>query len=399
MTLFKKAACGLTLLAATPEPGIAGGFKFSGSISGEGRVFLNSPAGGNQFETWQPSLVFEPDLSYETEDGSHQFRLTPFFRLDGQDDERTHFDLREANWRWTGESWEFLAGIDKVFWGVTESRHLVDVINQIDFVEDIDEEDKLGQPTVSLATIQDWGTLRLFALPGFRERTFPGRDGRLRALLVTDTDNAVYESSAEEWHTDFALRYTHVLGGFDIGVHYFWGTGREPRLLPDGRGETLIPHYDIIHQAGLDLQYTYDAWLFKLEALGREGQGAPFLASVAGFEYTLYQIFESSADLGILFEHLYDGRDGEAPPTAFDNDLFFGTRLAFNDTQDTSALLGAIIDPSEGSATIFVEAERRLGDNWKIGIEGRIFAGAQSDPILAAFQDDSFLTLRLSRFF
>jgi hypothetical protein len=39
----------------------------------------------------------------------------------------------------------------------------------------------------------------------------------------------------------------------------------------------------------------------------RAGQGDTFFA--AGFEYTLYQVFESYADLGLISEHRHDGRD------------------------------------------------------------------------------------------
>ena len=42
---------------------------------------------------------------------------------------------------------------------------------------------------VRLALIRDWGTLTFFALPYFRERTFRGEKGRLRAQFVWDTDN------------------------------------------------------------------------------------------------------------------------------------------------------------------------------------------------------------------
>jgi hypothetical protein len=83
-----------------------------------------------------------------------------------------------------------------VFWGVTESSHLVDIINQSDFVENIDTEDKLGQPMVSLRWLPEWGTLDLFLMPLHRERTFQGLAGRPRLPLPIDQDNPVYESSA-----------------------------------------------------------------------------------------------------------------------------------------------------------------------------------------------------------
>ncbi|NIV46289.1 MAG: hypothetical protein GWN46_05525, partial [Gammaproteobacteria bacterium] len=66
--------------------------------------------------------------------------------------------------------------------------------------------------------------------------------------------------------------------------------------------------------------------------------------------------------LGLLAEYLYDGRDKDrAPPTALEDDIFLGVRLALNDPQDSSALVGAVVDRRSGAAIVFVEAERRLG--------------------------------------
>ena len=53
-----------------------------------------------------------------------------------------------------------------MFWGVTESQHLVDVVNQTDLVENPDGEEKLGQLMVNLTVARSWGTLNLFVAPG-----------------------------------------------------------------------------------------------------------------------------------------------------------------------------------------------------------------------------------------
>ena len=124
------------------------------------------------------------------------------------------------------------------------------------------------------------------------------------------------------------------------------------------------------------------------------------LAAVGGFEYTFFQVFESEADLGLLAEYLYDGRDEDkAPPTSADNDVFVGARLALNDVQDTSALLGAVVDVEDRSTALFVEAARRLGDSWKLELESRRFLGVSDSNPLNAFEDDDFVVLRLSYFF
>lgn len=111
----------------------------------------------------------------------------------------------------------------KVFWRVTESRHLVDIVNHSDNLEDIDLEDKLGQPMPLIGTERDWGDIEFFILPYFREREFAGSDGRLRTGLLV-TGDPLYESGAEENNVDLALRYSGFVGGWDMGASSFYGT-------------------------------------------------------------------------------------------------------------------------------------------------------------------------------
>jgi hypothetical protein len=98
--------------------------------------------------------------------------------------------------------------------------------------------------------------------------------------------------------------------------------------------------YDQIDQLGVAVQYTKEAWLWKLEAIARDGVTQSFAAAVGGFEYTFYQVSESTVDVGLLLEYQYDGRTEFEPVTIADNDVFVGTRLAFNDVQDTAVLAG-----------------------------------------------------------
>lgn len=390
----------LLLCAAVAVPGAAvgdgggGEWTVSGSIACELRWFPDDPAFAGQLDGAQPSGILEPELRWRSADRRHQVDLAAFGRVDGEDDERSHLDLREGSYRYVGDSFELVAGVGRVFWGVTESRHLVDVINQTDAVEDVDEEDKLGQPMVQLAFQRDWGRLELFSLAGFRERTFPGREGRLRPPPPVDADRARYESGAGDQRVDWAVRWSHFLGDWDVGAHLFHGTGREPQLVPSANGRRLVPFYRITTQAGVDLQYTRGAWLWKLEALAREGQGETFGAAVAGFERTLYQLGGSAADLGLLAELLWDGRDATAPPTIYDRDVFVGARLALNDVQDTRLLAGAVVDHADGSTFGLVEAARRLGDAFTLELEARVFSNVDPAGDLAAFERDGFVAVR-----
>lgn len=368
----------------------------SGSVAIEARVFTEDARFPGQSEDVDLAFKVEPEFVYEHESGA-RLRVVPFARLDSEDDRRSHVDLRQAYALWRRGPWEFSLGADVLFWGVTESRHLVNIVNQIDALEDVNEEALLGQPMARATLREGTQQFSFMVMTGFREREFAGREGRLRGERRISTD-AEYEAEGEQWAPDIAFRYTLSSGAFDLGLSTFHGTSREPRFLDLG-GETLTPWYDRITQASLDLQWTSEALALKLEALAREGQGDTFAAAVAGFEWTSPQIAGTSADLGLLAEYLYDGRGEGAPYTALDEDLFVGGRITFNDTQDTALLAGVVVDLSGGAGSLRLEFERRLGAHWTLEIAGQAFDGAAPSDPEAAFEQDDFLSVELARHF
>jgi len=345
-------------------------------LSLESRLFAHDGYAGQDNQS--QSLSARGEFVVET--GEHsQLVFAPFVRVDSEDDKRTHADVRELFWSALGDRWEFSLGVKQVFWGVTEFNHLVDVINQTDLVENVDGEDKLGQPMAQLTMVRDWGTIDLFAMSGFRERTFPGRDGRLGLPFVVDSDAARYEAGSESAHVDFAARWSQQFDALDIGIYHFSGTGRAPNLIPEMRGGNrveLVPEYVLIDQTGLDAQYQAGKWAFKLESIHRSGQGDRFLAATAGTEYTMVGVMGSQMDLGLVAEYFYDERDELAFDTLFEHDYAVGLRLGFNDASDTQALIGVIRDQETAETVVSVEASRQLGDNFSIAVEGRIFTGS-----------------------
>ncbi len=231
--------------------------EFTGEVGFQTRFFPQAPLyPGQQSARFSPSIRFEPEFEYEWDNGSWRFMGTGFVRLDAHDGRRSHVDIRELGLLYLGDGVTAFAGIGKVFWGVTEVNHLVDIINQDDAVEDIDREDKLGQPMVNFTLEGGWGSLDFFYLPRFRERTFPDDDARLRGALPVSSD-ATFESGAGVWHQDFALRWSRPFGAFDLGTSFFRGTSREPRfrLGTDTKNVAFLrPHYDVIDQVGVDVQ-------------------------------------------------------------------------------------------------------------------------------------------------
>ncbi|MFW5444543.1 MAG: hypothetical protein ACKE51_09600 [Methylococcaceae bacterium] len=379
----------------------------SGYIGLDLRYFVESSAlPGQNNESLYPSFELKPEFQYQWNNENDRLKLTPYLRYDAFDHNRRYFDVREAYWQHRFNNADLKIGIAEVFWGVTESRHLVNIINQVDTVEDIDEEDRLGQPMVNLNWFSsNGGTYEFYLLPGFRERRFANKQGRLRLDgLPINQDDGVYESSLEQAHVDAAFRWSHIIGEWDIGLSHFYGTSREARFeIPEntiGRPLKLIPHYDIIHQTSIDLQWTHDSWLWKLEAFNRVGNDKTFQALVAGFEYAFYGVLDSNIDVSLLSEYLWDNRSDNAPLTPFNNDVFAGLRLAFNDTQNTEILLGGIMDVENQASLISLEASRRIMDSWKVSIDSRVFVNiTRKSRALTAMKHDSFINLQLAYYF
>ena len=397
-----------------------------GNVSYEFSYF---PETSQSQDNWQTSSSVAADIEYYRDLSDEvSFTVRPFVRLDQRDDERSHADIRELVLTTVGDNWEFNGGIDTVFWGVTESRHLVDVINQTDNVDGVDGEDKLGQVMLNLKLFRDSGDYEFYLLPHFRERTFPGADGRPFIGAVVDTDAVQYQSSDRSDHIDTAVRWSRSFDFWDLGLHYFYGTARDPVLIPQLRGESvaLIPRYILMDQIGLDAQGLYDDWLLKTEIVHRSGRELDdHIELVTGFEYTFVGLLaglqendiissekclaedagmlrrlicNDRMDLGIVVEFLWDERSDNAGHP-FQRDLLTGFRFALNDEQSTDALLGVVQDLDGGATTLSLEASRRIFDSFRLGVETRIFANTDDDPALNAFRDESFIRLDLSYFF
>jgi hypothetical protein len=381
-------------------PPAAQAHELNGNMSIEARLFTDNPLYPQQDDN-NGSIAIAPEYYHERADGS-SFIFVPFLRIDTADSDRTHFDIRELNLLLLGDPWELRIGLGKVFWGVTEFVHLIDVINQTDLVEDIEGEDKLGQPMVHFSISQNWGILDFFVLPYFRERTFPGSEGRLRTGITVDTDNPVYESGAEENHVDLALRYSQVFDFGDIGIYYFKGTDREPlfiQTLNNSGQPVLLPYYQQMDQVGMDLQLISGNWLWKLEALYQDNKNKSFFSATGGFEYTFFGLGISMIDLGFITEFAYDNRDDEAT-TSFENDILLGLRLAINDAAGTELLAGFSHDLDNKGNVLRIEASRRLTDNIKLFVEGWAFFDTEPDDYyLYSIRDDDFIRLQLFYYF
>lgn len=382
------------------SPSLAVG-TFQGYLGASVRGYTDNAAVSDQ-GSGSISGVWVPEWYHLWNDRDDSLNIKLFARYDSLDNERSHVDIREFYWQHVGYDWELTLGINKIFWGVTESQHLVDIINQTDLVEAPDGEEKLGQAMAHLALIKDWGVLDLFLLPGHRPRTFAGNDGRLRSIPLTSPDNELYASSEGKDHLDAAIRWSQTFDDLNIALSWFKGTSRDPDFLLHGSGDYLLPFYSQIDQFGLEAQYIVGDWIWKLEAIYRNPEASAagnksFSATTAGFEYTWVGFANNAWDLGLLLEHSQNTRESTS---ALQNDLFSGMRWSFNDVASSEILFGVNLDLDDSdSHSVFFEASTRIGNATRVLVEGFYFdSSSPSDP-LYSFKQDSYIELALEYYY
>ncbi|SNY49610.1 FimV N-terminal domain-containing protein [Arsukibacterium tuosuense] len=380
-----------------PEP--AGGFNLrqQHQLTLQQRYFAETGTMGQARAHTLLSLL--SDWSWQDDDGVHSFQLTPFLRWHQRDSASNLLDLRQAYWRYAGSNWEFKAGNDIVFWGVSESQRLVDVINQVDMVGGVEMESRLGQPMLSFKGWNSAGTLELYLLPYFRERLFADPAGRLTAPWPVEHASALYESSDKRNNLDFALRWSQRFSSVDLGLSYFAGNSREPLLIPQAATQQLQPYYFQMQQIGVDAQYVAGDWLWKLESIYRQSGPQEFVAATAGYEYTRVGVFNRSWDLGWIAEYQYDSRGLQAPVTG-QNDLFIGWRLALNDVAGSEVLLGVLQDLDRSSSrSAKLEASMRLTNSLRLRLNAWLFQTDDVSDVLYNLRQDDYLELSLDYYF
>jgi len=380
---------------------VFGQTQLRGSVSLVQDYYFRNAAFENQKNQHSPTIEIQPEYIWQSDMSQDAFLFEPFLALSATDPAKNRFDIRKASYQYVGDMLEVEFGVSKVFWGVAESRHLVDIVNQTDMMGNVDGEDKLGQPMIKAGYYSDYGWFQAFILPYFRTRTFSHKESRLRQGFILHENEAEFSNHLEEYHPDFALRYQNNFDDLDLGLHYFYGTDREPVINAriSGGGVTYIPRYDIIHRVGLDAQYTIGGWLLKSEAIAVQGYEDIYYAATNGFEYTFYGIEDTDIDIGMLVEYHHDDRSSQMPITFYDHDLFIGTRITPNDLYDTEFLAGFLTDV-KGEGNIWsLETSRRLSDHFKLSLEARLFHGRPKDDLFRPFDRDDFVRLELNYFF
>ena len=369
-------------------------YKLYGLAQPEFSIFTNGDGKHRQSKNNYSFFTKGNFVSYLDERDA-KITISAIARYDEKDSERRYIDFQKLKYEQYFENYTFKIGNEIIFWGVNESFNIIDIINQSNLAEDMTGTKKLGQPLLSLAYDNNYGTIDLYLMPYFIERQFPSKNGRPRLALEVDQDSITYESSSKEQKLDFALRYSMVYDDYDIGIAHFHGNNRAPQLNINPSTLKFNPHYTILSQTSLDIQATKGAWLYKLEALSAKDGNERHLGVAGGFEYTFYGIKDSQSDLGLVIEYSFDDRNSYP----FNNDSVAALRWTKNDINSTSLLAGMFIDMRGNSNRFIAEYEQRINNNVKLFIDATFNGSIDSQDFTYAFEEDSVFSIKLARYF
>lgn len=328
------------------------------------------------------------------------FNLEAFMRYSTNNHNLQHFDFRTLNIKFIKPHYTITVGIEKIHFGVTESGSIVDIVNQIDFLESFISKEKLGQPMVRVSTRHcEYGNIDFFALSFFREQKYPGVKGRLRPPFPISKE-VNYDSSKGKKHIDFASRWSVSKQYFDLALSYFQGTKRNPDLNLSSLSKLeLQPFYPQIKQGSIEFVLLPNFGLLKFEGVysRRKLRNLPRTAYTVGFEKSFLNIFSSDASIITFVEYSNDHR---RPSTAsvYKHELFAGAAFNFNDVNETKARFGFTTDVTTHQRVESLGLVRRLGDSLSLKIDGVYIEKTRPSGYLYPFRKDSFVEVRLDYF-
>lgn len=364
------------------------------------------------------SLVFSRvETQYNDDDEKHVFR--GFARVDQKDSDRDFMALEDfyvSMFFGENQDIQLLAGYKLYNWTATEAFHPADVVNSENFDSDLEFFEKLGEPTLELTKIFDWGTFSFFIWPRFERPQFPGDRSRLGFGIDLDRPEVVSgRKVGDDWHLQGGIRLGYTMDDGDLSLHLIQHIDRNfpvtgtadytynsllQRYIPLDTTKLTTsptPYYYRVTQFGGTLQYAFSNLLFKfegayrsfekeLEILTVEGLRKPVdHGDVAfGFEYTL-PVNIAGGDTSVFLEGggiLGTTKEERARISVFQRDIFLGLRHSFNDIMGSELFLTMIHDLERDNERLYnFSYSRRLSDLWKVNFGIRIYDAPKKGSI------------------
>ncbi|SOH95007.1 hypothetical protein SAMN06273572_10728 [Monaibacterium marinum] len=338
----------------------------------------------NQKSEFQPRLSFGLNAEHRFANGLEaSLHVQALARIGGGGGD---LYVPEATLDYTTGGYDLMVGTDIESWGVTEAAELTDILNQVDLDRNLAGDTRLGQPTLRVSHLSDWGWVAAYYLPYTPERPYAGVFG-LDALPVT------YETSQEEWEPGFALRYAHNMGDYDFGGFVFHGLDRSPSVIAGAGGPELL--YPITTQIGAYGQISLGSTFLRAEVLhnsdrvGFDGTIRAELGYTVEVEHEIYGLLDGQTDLALLAAYTGNSRDDSVQ--LLQDDFSLGAKLTWNTIASPELTLLATMDAGNGTSFVTLGYERRINDAMTVELEAVTFFNVDDTDTLSPLDDAGYI--------
>ncbi len=233
---------------------------------------------------------------------------------DKDNNERKYIKLNEAYIKYEAEDYDLLIGKDIRFWGSLEIHTLTDIFNKKNTINDLyDKDKKLGIKNITYT------------------KYFKNED-EISLILTDDNPYSKYLKYGGS-RDDIASR----------DFSYIFSTNKDDDKL-------LTYHTAIVDDTIYKIEFAYisSKTIDNYSELG------------IGLEHTLYGLIDKK-DLGIIVEYY----KSDNKTLSFQDDIFTGIRVNFNDIDDSDIVAGMIKDLDTQQKGYSFEYNTRFKDNFK----------------------------------
>ncbi|MDB9787230.1 OprO/OprP family phosphate-selective porin [Bacteriovoracaceae bacterium] len=379
------------------------------------------------------AIGLEAGGKFTYEDLSLEYRL--FALLDKEDPDRKIIGMEEAYLKYTFfDSWDAKIGYQYLNWSSLEEFHPTDSVNST-FVDYQDEISKMGELTGSISYNGDDFSFTYYYFPRFKAPILPGPKSRQglgvpikKGQFVKGPQNL----SRTEYTAQHGARLTFLLGNSDFSFHVLDHIDRRhPHFILDAAGG-VIPTYHRVLEYGGSIQYALEGLLLKLEGVHLDFDTTPMASTFStpfgnmlvnkkqqidhtkgaiGAEYTLDWLWGMEGTIFTEYQRVFDvkNRLSRAELDIYQNDLFIGHRLSFNDIMSRELTVGYIADlERSGEYIILASYKQRLSDYWNIEFGGiyidaekfeKTIANVDQLVGLTTVEKSDSIYLKIGRFF
>lgn len=298
---------------------------------------------------------------------------------------RSGFYWNEFYWLSELDGFDITLGKAKQYWGIMETRNLVDVINTTDYLQGYNSSEKLAQNMLKIGIPSTSSQIDLYLLEGGEPRQFYEEPTRFEPLQVVDDPR--YSEHTSNSDIDLAARYWYYDDNLEVAFTLFKGTTRTPLIIEEG-GKNF-PYYYEIFQQGLELLFVDDRTLYKLEAVSIKGDGNDddFVGASVGVEYAISRFYKKS-DLTLVGEYHVDDKDPQSAMVSFDDYVMLGGLMSFNDVYLSTFSAGVTFLRDDLDHYFYtLEGDIGLHEKVRLKVSGT-FAGGETIPAYIENEDN-----------